>query len=249
MESQRFDALARMLGAPLSRMGFIGTMAGGVAGSLFRIRTVGAQANEEASLVCHDGHTRWVDADELPTYLDDGGTEGPCCLQTKVCRPDQIVRATQSGRCRCACPEDQLACDGVCVDVASDLANCGACGAVCSDGEICDSGSCVFVEDSVCGPARCDRVFAFVLDEETCYATGGYLVEVDSEPVTDWCCFCRDAGDGVCDEVAPKAVYAPDDPNGEGPVQAVACLAANDVPVDACAVSCAPIPPREDAPA
>lgn len=43
----------------------------------------------------------------------------------------------------CACPEKgHVDCDGACVDVASDPANCGACGAACPEGETCMKGAC-----------------------------------------------------------------------------------------------------------
>jgi alpha-tubulin suppressor-like RCC1 family protein len=34
------------------------------------------------------------------------------------------------------------ACDGVCRDLATDLAHCGACGRACGAGELCDEGAC-----------------------------------------------------------------------------------------------------------
>jgi hypothetical protein len=248
MQSHRFDSLTKNLAFPLSRRVLLGSLVGGTVSGLLRFRALAAQPDRDATLVCYDDRNWWIDTDEVSDYLDNGGTEGPCCLQTKVCRSDQDVRVTQSGRCRCVCPAGQLDCDGACVDGESDTAHCGACGAACGDGETCESGSCVPVEEPTCGPAVCDRVVESVDDEDDCYASGGYLVEVEPQPVVDWCCYCRGADAEVCEEVAPKAVYAPDDPTGEGPVQGVACLAAGDVPVDACASSCAPIRPRNDAP-
>ncbi|MFO0645471.1 MAG: hypothetical protein U0326_04480 [Polyangiales bacterium] len=38
------------------------------------------------------------------------------------------------------CPTGQLRCDGRCVDVTADRANCGACGTACAEGQVCTAG-------------------------------------------------------------------------------------------------------------
>src|SRR5262245_29102890 len=181
MESLLFDALTKALTVSLSRRGFLRSLAGGTAGGLIGARALVARADEDVSLVCHDGRSLRVMAEELPAYIQGGDTEGPCCLQTKVCRIDQVIGVTQSGRCSCVCPDGQRSCAGTGVAVESDAANCGVCGVVCADGEVCEAGSCVPVaeEPVVCGPAACDRVLASLPDDDACYAAGGYVVEVE----------------------------------------------------------------------
>ena len=41
-----------------------------------------------------------------------------------------------------SCPEPLSTCEGACVDVRFDPANCGACGAACSAGQVCVDGAC-----------------------------------------------------------------------------------------------------------
>ena len=41
----------------------------------------------------------------------------------------------------CGTGEDE--CDGVCVDLQTNGANCGACGIMCAVGQRCDGGTCV----------------------------------------------------------------------------------------------------------
>ncbi|MCD6497802.1 MAG: hypothetical protein J7M25_05780, partial [Deltaproteobacteria bacterium] len=41
------------------------------------------------------------------------------------------------------CPEGQTDCDGTCVDLQSDDANCGRCGNICPEGTQCSNGRCI----------------------------------------------------------------------------------------------------------
>ena len=41
-----------------------------------------------------------------------------------------------------SCPGGQLSCNGACIDVSNDNANCGACGAACAGGTVCSGGKC-----------------------------------------------------------------------------------------------------------
>lgn len=50
--------------------------------------------------------------------------------------------ATSCTNGTCACPDDQVACVGVCSDLTNDAANCGQCGTTCADGEQCHDGAC-----------------------------------------------------------------------------------------------------------
>lgn len=74
------------------------------------------------------------------------------------------------------CPEDQVVCEGRCIAVNTDPANCGACGRVCAQGETCAAGSC-----------RCPD------GRGSC---GGACVDLDSDP----------ANCGSCGEACPAAL-------------------------------------------
>src|SRR5690606_25341033 len=54
----------------------------------------------------------------------------------------------QKGRCINVCGDDQVDCDGVCVTLESDDANCGRCGHACGSGLVCQSGECTVVCES-----------------------------------------------------------------------------------------------------
>ncbi len=49
------------------------------------------------------------------------------------------------------CTSDQVTCDGQCISLASDPANCGACGRSCGAGESCSAGLCC--QGAQCPPA------------------------------------------------------------------------------------------------
>jgi hypothetical protein len=42
----------------------------------------------------------------------------------------------------CVCPPGEASCDGECVGLVQDRANCGACGNVCRTGQLCVEGQC-----------------------------------------------------------------------------------------------------------
>src|SRR5690606_4172985 len=66
------------------------------------------------------------------------------CLSTEVCNEGA-----------CGCPEGQLLCEGVCVDLASDATNCGTCGTVCEAGKQCSRGLCLSSPcDGICENPR-----------------------------------------------------------------------------------------------
>jgi hypothetical protein len=54
------------------------------------------------------------------------------------------------------CGLDEIACDGACVDLSSDDANCGQCGHACPDNHGCRDGICAL--DCPAGMQACDGV-------------------------------------------------------------------------------------------
>jgi hypothetical protein len=55
------------------------------------------------------------------------------------------------------CPSGTITCNGVCVDLLNDPANCGACGNVCSFG-ICVAGQCTFLQACLSPQVFCGEV-------------------------------------------------------------------------------------------
>lgn len=83
-----------------------------------------------------------------------------------------------------------------------------------------------------------------VTSEKSCYAIGGYVVEVESRPIRDWCCVCEDAKGAICTDAAPKAVFNATDSIGRFQARSVACLLAGDKPAPGCTATCMEIPVR-----
>jgi hypothetical protein len=70
------------------------------------------------------------------TQRVDGGTDGDAGVPTDGGAFDPDTGITES------CSLGSLACDGVCVDVRSDVNRCGACDHACEDGQLCAYGRC-----------------------------------------------------------------------------------------------------------
>lgn len=62
----------------------------------------------------------------------------------------------------CVCPDDELFCDGACIDKTTDANHCGSCGYTCEPGQVCKFGVCGIT----CGAEFC----ASFADESTCCA-------------------------------------------------------------------------------
>lgn len=61
------------------------------------------------------------------------GLSGVCCPADSLCG---------TGADATCCPTGRTCCNGTCIDISSDAANCGACGHVCANGTICRDGQC-----------------------------------------------------------------------------------------------------------
>lgn len=117
----------------------------------------GACARPEARqnlAICLDASGRSAQALEqlelLQRLISEGSSELPPdtnsgALQT---RTDTIRRRVQAQQVRPAVPSAlvcagvQRACNGHCVDIQTDRANCGGCGSACPAGNTCSAGSC-----------------------------------------------------------------------------------------------------------
>lgn len=91
-----------------------------------------------------------------------------------VCGTCPAGEPCDAGQCVLACAPSEANCDGVCVDLFTDPANCGACGVACGSGSFCVGGQCLrsnglscnanseclsgFCSDTVCCETACDGV-------------------------------------------------------------------------------------------
>ena len=78
------------------------------------------------------------------------------CTSSANCPAGQVCVA---GVCQPACPPGFTKCNGACVNLQTDSANCGACSNVCSGDSGCTNGACVSV---VCPPGltKCGKTCA-----------------------------------------------------------------------------------------
>jgi hypothetical protein len=124
------------------------------------------------------------------TLLNTNEHCGACdnaCPADQACLYDRGVAAY-----RCLCPPGLTYCDGLCVDVSSDGANCGACGHLCSQ-----PGSKTFV--GVCSYGTCTSTCAAGLADCNGNSDDGCEVNTMSDPQN-----CGGCG-VVCDGVAGQA--------------------------------------------
>lgn len=135
MESHSFDRLTKALTERPSRR----NVARGLIGGLFGLGVHSASAKQTKVIICHKGQTIEVAEPAVKAHLAHGDSRGACC------RP--------------ACGTGLVCCDGVCVDLQHDAANCGACGAACPEEGACESpGVCTCPSSSVsepCGGVCC----------------------------------------------------------------------------------------------
>jgi hypothetical protein len=117
MDGNRFDALAKSLARSTSRRPVVRLLAGGLVALIPGVRGAAAECRRAGRSCTRDEH---------------------CC--TGICG-----EADDSGRRRCACPEDLTNCYGDCVDLQSAVTHCGECDNACAadDGApVCERGKC-----------------------------------------------------------------------------------------------------------
>jgi hypothetical protein len=85
-----------------------------------------------AEVCCPQGYTSLGGRFVLPAY----GGGGFCCRNDKVCGSTCCGTNADAGL-------DATCCNGTCVSLYFDAANCGGCGRVCPPGQRCSAGTCV----------------------------------------------------------------------------------------------------------
>ena len=220
MDGNRFDSLTRALGSGRSRRGMLkglGAAALGAVG-LSRIGAAGAAGggNSDCAHFC-------------AAAFPPGAARGQCVSDA----------AHGTGACAQCGGDINRFCDGACVDLASNPANCGECGKTCDDHNTCTADACVdgqcvhtaLVHGDPCGPGDtcCDgdicSFTAYVYPQTTCCSPlGGPCAST-----TD-CCYVGvdtdcvgNGGVGVCMKFGGKAGAC--EPQGGPCLTATACCA------------------------
>lgn len=92
-----------------------------------------------------------------------------CKASGSKCRKASQCCSRACKRRRCRCTAGAQACNGVCVDLQRDLANCGACGRSCSGATNCLDGECACeIDRRLCG----NTCIAIASDPRHCGACG-----------------------------------------------------------------------------
>ena len=143
----------------------------------------------------------WQRCSDVCVRLYDPNFCGDCVTQ---CENGEVCDATLG--CIEGCPEPREACNGSCVLLDYDNANCGECENECD----LDSGFTCLLGECSCpdGYKECDGTCVLVDDDENCgtcgnaCAVGGYCDGGEDAPV----CVCG-SGKTVCDESSSEAGF------------------------------------------
>jgi hypothetical protein len=214
MDSNRFDALTQRFFAGPSRRGLLRTFLGsavtgaGVASVGFPMadaskrkrkrkrKRKGKRKKKPSTPTCQAG-ARLCGEECIPS--------GDCCTDDD-CGAQRCCNGTCAGCCdnahcgagetcvdgTCACPGEEEICGDVCIDLATDGANCGACGNECTSGT-CVHGACACTSDADC-PANCSLCRSRLQGGNACldsFDGFGRCADDDDCPVGS---FCGDTG-------------------------------------------------------
>ncbi|HET7094724.1 MAG TPA: hypothetical protein VFI22_14630, partial [Thermomicrobiales bacterium] len=179
MDADRFDLLARRLGAPGTRRGAIGVIfaaalgpAAAVAapepvkclatGKRCSLPDAGRHGNRKRRK--HGKHHR-PSCNKCCSRFGSAGPDGkPRCTCKPEGEPCDGPSQCCGGLCRngqCTkCPGDLTACNGNCVDLQTAPDHCGDCATTCANGQRCQDGVCV-CDGISCPNGCCD-------DQQTC---------------------------------------------------------------------------------
>ncbi len=162
-----------------------------------------------AGFRCVESECRCEDSGDSPcngTCVDTATDRNNCGLCGRTCPADQECL---SGACRSSCgpceervdnfcilkePGKDTVCNGVCVDIATDLNNCGGCGTVCPSGDRCTIGICEHcpAQYSLCPVEGYGDLHGFCCRPETpvcCYTElGGSCCGTDTTCCDGYCC-------------------------------------------------------------
>ncbi len=172
MDDQRFDELTKVVGAASTRRQALKRVGGVLAGAIAGAVGLGRP-----------------DAEAAPGGSQCANQGGNCTAQ-KCCRGLECITDGTSSTNKFCCPGGTKSCNGICLNVTSDVNNCGSCGKVCP-------GSADPCKVAACINGQC--TFADVLGNPPCE---------DGNPCTvgDTC------QNGTCRSGSPKTCPASSDP-------------------------------------
>ena len=150
MEERRFDDLTRALGQATTRRqllkGLLGTAVGGM------LAAVGVRSPDSVSAASCSKKTCKQQAQQQVIDYESTNCNSLChdpklllgCIGCQITANrlyHQWLQDCERGD-GCLSVANQVCCDGSCVDVTSDPANCGSCHHACQPGEVCRYGEC-----------------------------------------------------------------------------------------------------------
>ena len=141
--------------------------------------------------------------------LGTGLVGGRAAPARAACPPDQVNRrggcvCKTTGRppngAGCPCPNGQIRCGDVCVDLARDGANCGECGVVCGADERCRGGTCVCIDNGqACVGKTCDTAITNCGKTVICGPLNGACPSGQSCETGVCTCTATACPEGCCD--------------------------------------------------
>ena len=139
MDASRFDNLARLIGAGITRRTTLLLLAG--------LGVIDRGLSESAAARSRRGcRTPCVECESCRRGRCHTTTSGNKHCSRGRCRARADgTRCSGGGTCqngRCRCSSGLTRCGGVCVDLQTDPRNCGSCGTRCQFFEACSAGMC-----------------------------------------------------------------------------------------------------------
>jgi hypothetical protein len=158
VDANRFDVLARSLeDGSTRRVALSGALGAGFACLLSRFGAGEADAKKRKrkKKKCKGGKKNCGKTCILKTGCCGGCGAQRCCggICAGCCNDTDCENGEACFDGTCVCPAENAVCDGICVDLAADGANCGSCGNTCDTGE-CIHGACTCSGDFDC-PGDC----------------------------------------------------------------------------------------------
>jgi hypothetical protein len=184
VDTSRFDALARTIGAPASRRGVLGGLAAGLSALLGM-----AVANDDA------------EAKSKKCKSNQRKCKGKCISKSKCCSNGDCSGGAQSKNEKCKCPAGTKSCSNVCIPeddccINADCDPCetctdGACSEGCAAGQKCVEEECVCTTESCAGCCAEDETCGSGDDPTACGTDGEQCIACDaSETCPSGECVC-----------------------------------------------------------
>jgi hypothetical protein len=181
MDADRFDTLVLALNSAVPRrVALVGVLSTGLAGLLTRLGAETAEAKKKKRKKCKGGKKK---------------CGKKCIAKTACCVSADCPASANCVSGACVCPNGETNCGDVCVDLATDAANCGACDKVCET-DVCVHGACGCTTSLDC-PATCGGCGTSVEGGSACVSKPAEQVECDDDDDCPLGAICLDGGDEI----------------------------------------------------